>query len=117
MPADVIDALRGLEEACRHALDSGDDLVELYAALRVEAVGLNDRHHWATAEEFAAQAPTLEALNAIESLDRAFSESSFDDLPGERGAEVRLADALIQLAGWATGVRLAYETLRDMDSR
>ena len=117
MPADVIDALRGLEEACRHALDSGDDLAERYAALRVEAVGLNDRHHWATAEEFAAQAPTLEALNAIDSLDRALSETSFDGLPGERGADARLADALIQLAGWATGVRLACETLRDMDSR
>jgi hypothetical protein len=28
----------------------------------------------------------------------------------------RLTEALLQLAGWATGVRLAYETLREMDA-
>ena len=37
------------------------------------------------------------------------------DLPVERGTEARLTEALIQLAGWATGVRLAYGTLREMD--
>ncbi len=37
--------------------------------------------------------------------------------PASAARQARLAEALIQLAGWATGVRLAYETLRDMDSR
>jgi hypothetical protein len=117
MAADVIVALRRLEESCQDAVESSGDLAERYAALRAEASGLNDRHHWATEEEFATQTPTLASLVAIESLDRAFGETSVRDRPLERGTEARLTEALIELAGWVTGVRLAYETLGEIDSQ
>jgi hypothetical protein len=29
----------------------------------------------------------------------------------------RISEALLQLAGWATGVRLAYETLGEMQTK
>jgi hypothetical protein len=77
---------------------------------------LNEQHGWVTVNDLAAQLPSLAELVVIESLDRAFGETSAPDLPVERGTEARLTEALIQLAGWATGVRLAYETLREMDS-
>ncbi len=117
MDAEVIVALRRLAESCQDAVESADDLAERYAALRAEAMDLNERHRWATADEFVTQVPTLEAVIAIESLDRAFGETSAPDLPVERGTAARLTEALIQLAGWVTGARLACETLREIDSR
>jgi hypothetical protein len=112
MDADVIVVLRRLAESCQDAAGSA---AERYGALRAEAMALNERHGWATADDLAAQLPSLEELIAIESLDRAFGETSAPDLPVERGTATRLTEALIPLAGWATGVRLAYETLREMD--
>jgi hypothetical protein len=114
--ADVIIVLRRLAESCQDAAASAADLAERYTALRAQAVELNARHGWATADEFKAQIPTVEALVAIESLDRAFGDTSSRDLPVERGTAARLTEALLQLAGWATGVGLAYETLREMDA-
>jgi len=76
---------------------------------------LNDRHGWATADEFDSQFPTVDALVEIESLDRALGEGSEPDGPEARA--VRLAQALLQLGAWATGVRLACKTLREMDSK
>ncbi len=117
MDADVIVVLRRLAESCQDPAGSVAALAARYVALRAEAMDLNDQHGWATADDLASQLPGLEALIAIESLDRAFGETSVPDLPVERGTEARLTEALTQLAGWATGVRLAYETLREMDSR
>ena len=114
--ADVNIVLRRLAEACQDAAASAANLAERYTALRAQAVELNARHGWATADEFKAQIPTVEALIAIESLDRAFGVTSSRDLPVERGAAARLTEALLQLAGWATGVGLAIETLREMDA-
>jgi hypothetical protein len=114
--ADVILVLRRLAEACQDAAASAADLAERYTALRAQAVELNARHGWATADDFKAQIPTVEALVAIESLDRAFGDTPRRDLPVERGIAARLTEALLQLAGWATGVGLAYETLREMDA-
>ena len=116
MDAHVIVALRLLAESCEDAAWSSADLAQRYRALRAEAANLNARHGWATAAEFEAQIPTVEALVAIESLDRAFGETSGPDLPVDRGTAARLTEALMQLAGWATGVRLAGETLRHIDS-
>jgi hypothetical protein len=115
MDADVIVVLRRLAESCQDAAGSAAELAERYGALRAEAMALNEQRGWATADDLAAQLPSLEELIAIESLDRAFGETSAPDLPVERGTEARLTEALIQLAGWATGVRLAYGTLREMD--
>jgi hypothetical protein len=86
-------------------------------ATRAEAMTLNDQHGWATSEEFAAQIPSLESLLETESLDRAFGETAAPGLPVERGTAARLNEALTELAGWATGLRLAYETLRERDSQ
>jgi hypothetical protein len=116
MDADVVIVLRRLAESCQYAAGSVAELAERYGALRAEAMNLNDQHGWATADDLAAQVPSLEELIAIESLDRAFGEASAPDLPVDGGTEARLTEALIQFAGWATGVRLAYETLREMDS-
>jgi len=52
----------------------------------------------------------------IESLDRAFGETAASGLSVERGTSARLSEALTELEGWATGLRLAYETLRETDS-
>ena len=102
------------QDACQDAAASPADLAKRYTALR-GAMGLNDRQGWATADEFDAQFPTIDALVEIESLERALGASGPDG-PVDRGTTGRLTDALLQLAGWTTGVRLAQETLREMDS-
>lgn len=113
---EVIVALRRLADACQDAADDGADLADRYAALREQARRLNDRHGWATREEFDTQTPTVDALVEIESLDRALEEGLARDPVDPRRVATHLTEALLQLAGWATGVRLAHETLRDIDS-
>jgi hypothetical protein len=112
---DVIVRLSHLVHACREAAASGEDLAKRYIALRTEAVTLNEQYGWATSEEFAAQIPSLESMLEIESLDRAFGEIAASGLPVERGTAARVSEALTGLEGWATGLRLAYETLRETD--
>ena len=63
------------------------------------------------------QFPTVDALVEIESLNRALGKVSGPEGPLPRGTAARLTQALVQLGGWVTGVRLGYETLREMDSR
>ena len=116
MHDDVIVRLGCLVHACREAVASGEDLAKRYMALRTEAVTLNEQYGWATFEELAVQIPSLEAMLEIESLDRAFGETAASGLSVERGTAARLSEALIQLEGWTTGLRLAYETLRETDS-
>jgi hypothetical protein len=116
MRDDVIVRLGCLVHACREAVASGEDLAKRYMALRTEAVTLNEQYGWATSEEFAAQIPSLESVLEIESLDRAFGETAASGLSVERGTAARLSEALTELEGWATGLRLAYETLRGTDS-
>jgi hypothetical protein len=113
---EVLIALRRVADACQDAADDGADLADRYAALREQARRLNDRHVWATWDEFDTQVPTVDGLVEIESLDRALEESMGRDPVDPRRAATHLTDALLQLAGWATGVRLAHETLRDIDS-
>jgi hypothetical protein len=115
MHDDVIVSLGRLVHACREAVASKEDLAKRYMALRTEAVTLNEQYGWATSEEFAAQIPSLESMLEIESLDRAFGETAASGLPGERTTAARLSEALTELEGWATGLRLAYETLRERD--
>jgi hypothetical protein len=113
---DVIVTLGRLVEACYEAAASGQDLAKRYTAMRAEAMTLNEQYGWATCEEFAAQIPSLESVLETESLDRAFGETAAPGLPVERGTAAGLGEALTGLAAWATGLRLAYETLREMDS-
>ena len=113
--ADVIVMLAASQQSCQDAAASPADLAHRYTSLRAQAMELNDRHGWATADEFDSQFPTVDALVEIESLDRALGEGSRAGRPSARAA--RLTQALVQLGGWATGVRLAYETLREMDSK
>ena len=113
----VIVRLSYLVHACREAVASGEDLAKRYIALRTEAVTLNKQYGWATSEEFAAQIPSLESMREIELLDQAFGESAASRRPVKRGTATRLSEALTELEGWATGLRLAYETLRKTDSQ
>jgi hypothetical protein len=50
----------------------------------------------------------------IDALDRAIEQGSG---PVDRAAQpnIRLLERIRDLAGWATGVRAAYETLEDID--
>jgi hypothetical protein len=114
---DVIARLASLVHACHEAAASGHDLAERYMATRAEAMTLNEQYGWATSDEFAAQIPSLESLLETESLDRAFGETAAPGLSVERGTAARLNEARTELAGWATGLRIAYETLRERDSR
>src|SRR5215213_5755765 len=59
--------------------------------------------------------PPLRALRDIERLDQGFGPESSRALPTDPGMSARLSESLRELAGWATGVRLAYETLSDSD--
>jgi hypothetical protein len=113
---DVIVRLGRLVHACREAVASEEDLAKRYLALRTEAATLNEQYGWATPEEFATHIPSLESIREIESLDRAFGETAAPGLPVERGTATRLSEALSVLEGWATGLRLAYETLRETNS-
>ena len=114
---DVIVRLGSLVHACHEAAASGHDLAERYVAVRADAAALNEQYGWATSDEFGAQVPSLESLLETESLDRAFGATAAPGLPVERGTATRLGEALTELAAWATGLRLAYETLRETDSR
>ena len=116
--ADLILELEELAQACTEAARhdaSEQQLARAYAALRGQAVALNGRNSWLSADECATQIPTLEALRTIESLDVAFGSEVSPSLRADRGTIARLLEALIQLGSWATGIRMAYETLRHMD--
>ena len=89
-------------------LRSVDDLRNAYEQLRARAADLNRRHGLATTQEFATQLPTAEDLALIERLDAAIAA---DAHPAIAADSHRLIDALGQIYGWATGLRLAYETL------
>jgi hypothetical protein len=117
MHDDVIVRLGSLVQACHEAAEFGQDPAKRYMAMRAEALTLNEQYRWATSEEFGAQIPSLESLLETESLDWAFGETAAPGLPVERGTGARLREALTELAAWATGLRLAYETLRETDAR
>jgi hypothetical protein len=114
--ADVIAALRRLTESCQDTAESTAGLAQRYAALRAEALSINDQHGWARADVLSTQFPSLDALSEIASLERATAEAPALDRSIEPATAARLTEALIELASWATGVRLAYEALDEIDS-
>jgi uncharacterized protein (DUF433 family) len=105
----VIVELRAIAEAG----DSHADLLETYDALRTRAIALAQAQEWATSEELADQFPRLRALREIERLDLAFGAEAVPGRAPDRGLTARVIEALTELAGWATGVRLAYESLEN----
>jgi hypothetical protein len=76
-----------------------------YERLRAEASALNARHGWATDDEFEAVLPTFASREEVRALNEQLSPPG-SATPAPQPAElVRLL--LLDLAGWATGIRLA----------
>ncbi len=112
----VIVELRTIAERSARAAEAGGteaDLLKTYDALRTRAITLAQAQEWATSEELADQFPSLRALREIERLDLAFGAEAVAARAPDRGLSARVSEALTELAGWATGVRLAYETLEN----
>ena len=112
----LLSELRAIAERSAKAADAaGPDvfLLATYEALRERAEELARTHGWATSEELATSFPRLQALHEIERLDRAFELETAPGVPPDRGMHARLIELLMELSGWATGVRLAFETLEE----
>ena len=115
---ELLSELRAIAERSAKAADAGGPesaLLETYEALRERAEVLARAHRFATSEDLATSLPSAQALREIEQLDQAFGPESSRALPTDPGMAARLSESLRELAGWATGVRLAYETLGDSD--
>ena len=106
--------LRAIAERSAKAADAGGPeatLLETYEALRERAEALARAHGLSTSEGQPTRFSSAQALREIERLDRAFGSGSTHTLPADRSMSARLTESLRELSGWATGVRLAYETL------
>jgi hypothetical protein len=117
--ADVLSELQAIAEQSAKAADTGGseaDLLDAYEALRIRAEALALENGWAGSDELATSLPTPRALREIERLDHAFGAQSLPGPAPGRGLSDRLTEALNELSAWATGVRLAYETLEDPDT-
>ena len=113
---ELLSELRAIAERSAKAADAGGPeaaLLETYEALRARAETLALAHGWATSEDQATSFPSAQALREIERLDQAFVPELMPALPADRGMAARLSESLLELSGWATGVRLAYETFDD----
>jgi hypothetical protein len=99
------------QELAARELIPDEHIAAGYERLRARASRLNEQHGWMTAEELAVELPTLAGLAEIRrlegSLDPSFARATEPDIG-------QLAVALRNLAGWATGLRLACETLEQM---
>lgn len=114
----LLSELRAIAEQSAKAADAGGSesaLLESYEALRERAEVLARADGLSTPEDLATSFPSAQALREIERLDQAFGPESSRALPTGPGMSARLIESLRELAGWATGVRLAYETLGDSD--
>ena len=113
---ELLSELRAIAEQSAKAADAGGPeatLLKTYEALRERAETLARVHRWSTLEDQATSFPSAQALREIERLDRAFGPESVRALPADRSMSARLRESLVELSGWATGVRLAYETFDD----
>jgi hypothetical protein len=111
---DVLSQLREIALRSAKVAEAGGsetDLLRSYEVLRTHAETLAVGHGWTTSEELADLFPSPRSLREIERLDLGFEANA---LPApNRGMSARLSEALHELSAWATGVRLAYETLED----
>ena len=115
---ELLSELRAIAERSAKAADAGGPesaLLETYEVLRERVVVLARAHGLSTSEDLATSFPSARALREIQRLDQDFWPESSRALPIEAGMSARLKESLRELAGWATGVRLAYETLGDSD--
>jgi hypothetical protein len=113
---ELLSELRAIAERSAKAADAGGPetaLLETYEALRDRAETLALAHGWSTSEDQATRFPSIEGLREIERLDQAFGPEFMRAMPADRDMATRVSESLLELAGWATGVRLAYETLGD----
>jgi hypothetical protein len=69
---------------------------------------LNARHEWSTDDEFDALLPTIASRQEVRALNEQLSPPGSAALAPEPAELVRLL--LLDLAGWATGLRLAGQT-------
>jgi hypothetical protein len=116
MDRDALSELEAIAARSAKAADAGgveSELLGAYESLRARATALALAHGWATAEELADQFPTSRSLREIERLDLAFGSESSPALAPDRGMSARLREGLTELSAWASGVRLAYQTLDD----
>jgi hypothetical protein len=79
-----------------------------YESLRAELRVLNAQHGWATDDEFETQMPTIASRQEVRALNEQLSPPGSGASGPEPAELVRLL--LLDLAGWATGVRLAGQT-------
>jgi len=113
---DVLPELQAIAERSAKVADAGGseaDLLDAYEALRMRADALASQHGWASSETLSDTLPTARSLREIERLERAFGAGSVAGPAPGRSLSDRLTEALHELSAWATGVRLAYETLDD----
>jgi hypothetical protein len=112
----IISELQAISDAASRALaaeGSEAELIREYGALRARATSLALEHGLSTPEHLRDQFPSEEALREIERLDHAFGTQASPALPADRGLSARVQEALTEVAGWATGARLAFETLEN----
>jgi hypothetical protein len=79
-----------------------------YERLRTVASALNDQQGWATEDEFETMFPTIASRHEADALNERFSLREPGGSGHKPAESVRLL--LLDLAGWATGVRLAGES-------
>ena len=112
----LLSELRAIAERSAKAADAGGPeaaLLQTYEALRDRAETLALAHGWSTPEDQATRFPSVEGLREIARLDQAFGPEFMPARPADRDMAARVSESLLELAGWATGVRLAYETFDD----
>jgi len=96
-------------------LTTVERLAEAHEKLRGQAMALNGRYGWTTADHFSTLHPSLSELVSIESLDRAIGATRQTEGSALGVSVHRLADALQQLSAWVTGTRMAYGALDDIN--
>lgn len=105
-----------LDSLARSALEAADSLPLShlaraeweYESLRAAASALNAEQDWATEDEFETMFPPVASRQEVDALNELFAAGASAGSGPTPAEAVRLL--LLDLAGWATGVRLAGET-------
>ena len=110
MEPETLFALEGLATAAQAAATDStparlSQTETEYERLRAGASTLNARYGWATEDEFEALLPTIASREEVRALNEQLSAPGSEAPAPEPAELVRLL--LLDLAGWATGIRLA----------
>jgi hypothetical protein len=114
--AEAIRRLTALTTDATAAADRPDAALQRadYERLREEALRLNRDGGWSTDELIVSLLPSLRALDEIAALETAYSTGDDRQAGPEVSVDATRVEALLRdLAGWATGVRSAYEFVED----